>query len=107
MKKKLLILTMSLLVSTGMLAACNVDNNEMNEDPEDVNYDPVRYNDGDNDLDQRRNPNMDRDMDMDMDRNGDNDRDHIRQPGERDTPYNMDEEEPDLDEEPSEERRGQ
>ncbi|KHE71498.1 hypothetical protein [Halobacillus sp. BBL2006] len=99
MKKKLLILTMSLLFSTGMLAACNVDNNEMNEPPQDVNYDPMRYDDNNNDADYRR----DRDMDRGMDR----DRDHIRQPGERDTPYNMDEEEPDLDEEPSEQRRGE
>ncbi|WP_270181399.1 hypothetical protein [Alkalihalobacillus sp. CinArs1] len=84
MKKKALVLTMVAALSTGSLAACTPEQDDMNQQPEDVNYDPVRY---------------DNNRDDDMDRR------HIRQPGERDTPNNMDEEEPDLDEEPSEQRR--
>ncbi|WP_377889982.1 hypothetical protein [Alkalihalobacillus sp. R86527] len=85
MKKKAIVLTMVAALSTGSLAACNTDQkDDMNQQPEDVNYDPVRY---------------DNNRDDEMDRR------HIRQPNERDTPNNMDEEEPDLDEEPSEQRR--
>lgn len=84
MRKKAIVLTMVAALSTGSLAACNTDQEDMNQQPEDVNYDPVRY---------------DNNMDDNMDRRD------IRQPGERDTPNNMDEEEPDLDEEPSEQRR--
>ncbi|MCA0987570.1 hypothetical protein [Guptibacillus algicola] len=86
MKKKAIVLTMVAALSTGSLAACNTDQDDMNQQPEDVNYDPVRYDNN-------------RDNDMDMNRRD------IRQPNERDTPNNMDEEEPDLDEEPSEQRR--
>ncbi|MBH0231725.1 hypothetical protein LCL89_12990 [Halobacillus yeomjeoni] len=91
MKKKLIILSLSLILSTSALTACGVDNNELNDRPEDVNYQPTRYDQGDMNYDNR-------DRDMDRER-------RVRQPGERDTPYNMDEEEPDLDEEPSEQRR--
>ncbi|MFC7063490.1 hypothetical protein [Halobacillus seohaensis] len=52
MKKKLIILLMSVAFSTSLLSACNADNNEMNEQPEDVNYDPTRYKDEDNRLEE-------------------------------------------------------
>ncbi len=64
----------------------------MNEQPEDVNYEPTRYNDGENDLDNNR--------------GADTDPRDVRDHNEPDTPNNMDEEEPNPDEEPSEERCG-
>lgn len=93
MKQKLMFLLMSALFSVSALSACNVDNNEM-LDPEEVRYEPVRY---------------DRNLDRDFDTRGpdiDTDPRDVRDRREPDTPFNMDEEEPDLDEEPSEERRG-
>ncbi len=91
-----MLLTMSLALSASMLGACagNGNGNEMNEQPEDVNYEPTRYNDENIDMNNDRGPDLDTDP-----------RD-IKGPNEPDTPRNMDEEEPDLDEEPSEERRG-
>jgi predicted small lipoprotein YifL len=82
------------LMVVGSLTGCGF-NNDDNIGPDDVNYTPVRY-DNDNELfdNDLRGPDLDTDP-----------RD-VRQPNERDTPFNMDEEEPDLDEEPSEERRG-
>jgi hypothetical protein len=93
-KKWLYSIVFGLVVSLS-ITGCNTDTND-NIEPDDVNYSPVRYN-PDNDL-----------MDNDFDRGLDMDTDprDIRQPGEPDTPFNMDEEEPDLDEEPSEEQRG-
>ncbi|WP_037986422.1 hypothetical protein [Thalassobacillus devorans] len=100
MKKKWMLLMMSFALSTGILAGCNVDDNEMNDQPEDIDYDPVRYDNQDNDMNN----------DLDNDRRGpdmDTDPRDVKEPGEPDSPNNMDEEEPDPDEEPSEERRGQ
>lgn len=85
---------MSLALSASMLAACTGNGNEMDEQPEDVNYEPTRYNGENIDMYNNRG----RDIDTDP-------RD-IKESNEPDTPYNMDEEEPGLDEEPSEERRG-
>lgn len=77
-------------------------------------YRPVRY-DPDTDNNRTNRPlTPDRDLDTRFDRdndfnwgpNVDTDPRDIHKPGEPDTPFNMDEEEPDLDEEPSEERRG-
>jgi hypothetical protein len=75
------------------LTGCNFGTDD-NIGPDNDNITPVRYT-PDNEL-------MDNDL-MDDDYNRDP-RD-LRQPGEMDTPLNMDEEEPDLDEEPSEQRR--
>jgi hypothetical protein len=96
MKKKMIVMTMFVALLSGVLSACNVDNNdkELNEQPEDVNYEPTRYNDEIN-----QDNNRGRDIDTDP-RN-------VREPNDMDTPRNMDEEEPDLDEEPSEEKRGE
>ncbi|WP_082235293.1 hypothetical protein [Halobacillus massiliensis] len=60
MKKKWTMITLSLALSTGVLAACNLDNNDRNEGPADVNYNPTRYNDNypDN-LDERDRPFID------------------------------------------------
>ncbi|RBW68489.1 hypothetical protein [Bacillus taeanensis] len=94
MKQKVMFLIMSALLSLSMLSACNLDNNNEINDPEDVNYEPVRY---------------DRTNDREIDTRGadlDTDPRNVRDRQEPDTPFNMDEEEPDLDEEPSEERRG-
>lgn len=49
MKKKLLIGTLSTVMSLGFLSGCNTDNNDMN-DTRDINYSPVRYNDMDDDM---------------------------------------------------------
>lgn len=49
MKKKLLIGTLSTVMSLGFLSGCNTDNNDMN-DTRDVNYSPVRYNEMDDDI---------------------------------------------------------
>jgi hypothetical protein len=78
------------------LTGCNLDNNNNNIEPADVNYNPVR-NTPANDLNDN---NLNRGTDIDLDPRD------VREPREIDTPYNMDEDEPDLDEEPSEERRG-
>ncbi|ASF39408.1 MULTISPECIES: hypothetical protein [Halobacillus] len=115
MKKKLMLLALSIVMSTGLLTACAMDDdNQMNNQPEDVNYDPMRYGDNQNRMNYDR---MDDRMDngrMDENRMNENrgpdmgaDPRDVREPGERDTPFNMDEEEPDVDEEPSEERRDQ
>lgn len=49
MKKKLLLTAVSATLSLGILGACGVDNNRMNnEDNNDVNYSPVRYDRQDN-----------------------------------------------------------
>ncbi|UOQ46958.1 hypothetical protein MUN88_12750 [Gracilibacillus caseinilyticus] len=91
--KKIITLLSSIAISIGVLSACAMNNdNQMNEQPEDVNYEPTKY-------DENNNINN-RGQDMDTDPR------NIREPNETDTPNNMDEEEPDLDEEPSEERRG-
>ncbi|MBP2239484.1 hypothetical protein J2Z40_000037 [Cytobacillus eiseniae] len=42
MKNRLLVSTITAVVSLGFLSACGVDNNRMN-DTENVNYSPVRY----------------------------------------------------------------
>ncbi|SEA24872.1 hypothetical protein SAMN05421743_103295 [Thalassobacillus cyri] len=105
MKKKWMLLMMSFAISTGILTACNVDDNEMNEQPEDIDYDPVRYDNGDNDM--RDNDMRNNDMNNNQGPDMDTDPRDVRDPDEGDTPNNMDEEEPDPDEEPSEERRGQ
>ncbi|SFL41100.1 hypothetical protein SAMN04487943_101415 [Gracilibacillus orientalis] len=90
--KRIITLIISVAISIGALTACATgDDNNMNEQPEDVNYEPTQFNDGDNN---NRGPDIDTDP-----------RDR-KQPNEADTPNNMDEEEPDPDEEPSEERRG-
>ncbi|MFG6115412.1 hypothetical protein ACGTN9_09490 [Halobacillus sp. MO56] len=110
MKKKWIILTMSFAISTGVLTGCNMDDNEMNEQPEDIDYNPVRYDNRDNDMrdnDMRDNDLRDNDMNNNQGPDMDTDPRDVREPGEPDTPNNMDEEEPDPDEEPSEERRGQ
>ena len=70
------------------VTACTADNDNNLGPDDDVNYRPVRYNQNNNDIDLDTNP-----------------RD-VKQPGEMDTPFYTDEEEPDLDEEPSEESRG-
>lgn len=49
MKKKLLIGTLSTVMSLGFLSGCNAGNNDM-YDTRDVNYSPVRYNDMDDDI---------------------------------------------------------
>ncbi|PWU69230.1 hypothetical protein [Gracilibacillus dipsosauri] len=92
--KRIITIMFSAMILTSVLTGCNVDNdNEINEQPEDVNYEPTRNNEGDN-LNNNRGPNIDTEP-----RN-------VREPNEPDIPNNMDEEEPDLDEEPSEEKRG-
>lgn len=116
---------LSALLSVSFLSACNLGNNEMNE-PNDVDFRPVRYdrdnniNDDNNDfLDNDRTNDrdldptdvrFDRDNELDLNNNRGPDLDldprNERKQGEPDTPFNMDAEEPDLDEEPSEERRG-
>ncbi|MFZ0475296.1 MAG: hypothetical protein WAM18_07495, partial [Halobacillus sp.] len=49
MKKKLMLLALSIVMSTGLLTACAMDDdNQMNNQPEDVNYDPMRYGDNEN-----------------------------------------------------------
>lgn len=89
MKKKLLIGTLSTVMSLGFLSACNTDNNEM-YDTRDVNYSPVRYNDLDTDIDRNVRPNGNNNRDnanyrnnvnnrnntspVRFDRNGDRDR---------------------------------
>ncbi|OZM56023.1 hypothetical protein CIB95_14370 [Lottiidibacillus patelloidae] len=80
-------------ILVGSLVALNLVGCNMGDDdigPDDDHITPVRYNNDDNLMD---NDLMDDDYQRD-----------IRQPGEMDTPFNMDEEEPDLDEEPSEQR---
>ncbi|WP_371809589.1 hypothetical protein [Halobacillus sp. Marseille-Q1614] len=97
MKKKLIILTMSLAISTGVLTACNLDNNEIDEGPADVNYNPTRYDNNNypNGLDERDRPYMD-----------EQEPDPTEEPSEqRRENQRMDEQEPDLTEEPSEQRR--
>ncbi|MBA2176268.1 hypothetical protein H0266_15325 [Halobacillus locisalis] len=98
MKSKWTAISASAVLLSGLLVGCG--GNEMNDQPEDVTYEPTRYDNNNMNYDDGGRG-MDNDRDP-RDRNRD-----IRQPGEPDTPYNMDEEEPDLDEEPSEERRGQ
>lgn len=129
MKNKWAVIIMSALLSLSFISGCNlgdddvepldVDNGrfyDMNDDLEPLDNDRFRGNMNRNErLDNDRfiRPNMDNDNGLiDRDRNLDNgirdfdlDTDNIRRPGEMDTPFNMDEEEPDLDEEPSEERR--
>lgn len=49
MNKKLLLTAVSATLSLGILGACGVDNNRMNNDDDnDVNYSPVRYDRQDN-----------------------------------------------------------
>ncbi|KOP83017.1 hypothetical protein ACFFHH_07040 [Cytobacillus solani] len=48
MKKKLLATVVTAVFSLGVLSACGVNNNRMN-DTEDVNYRPVRYEQNNND----------------------------------------------------------
>lgn len=82
---------------------CGMNGNE--DGPEDINYEPARYERTDmNELpEEQRFRNNREHQDIDEMRR-DYERD-VRRSGERDTPFNMDEEEPDLDEEPSEQRR--
>ena len=61
MKKKIIIGALSAVMSLGVLTACNTDQNNVN-DPEDVNYRPVRYHDRINDDLDRRNDMFDRDI---------------------------------------------
>jgi hypothetical protein len=75
------------------LAGCNMGDDNIG--PDDDNITPVRYNNDDNLMD---NDLFDDDYDRDYYQRD------TREPGEMDTPFNMDEEEPDLDEEPSEQR---
>jgi hypothetical protein len=112
--------TALVVTSIGLLAACGVNDADNNMvEPEGVNYSPVnygadRYNGMDrgnvgNDyftptrdydpLDVRNDLDLDNGMDFDTGNR------NFRQSGEMDTPFNMDEEEPDLDEEPSEQLR--
>ncbi|WP_026581431.1 hypothetical protein [Bacillus sp. J33] len=116
MKHKWYISILSVLLSVSFLSACNLGNNEMNEQ-DGVGTRPVRYDRDNNNgvLDNNRDLDptdvrFDRDNDLDINNNEgadlDTDPRNIRRQGEPDTPFNMDEEEPDLDEEPSEERRG-
>ncbi|GAB2560888.1 hypothetical protein [Gracilibacillus alcaliphilus] len=85
--KRIITLIIASAISIGVLSACTMDNdNEMDDQPDDINYTPERNNNGRPDID--------------------TDPRDVREPNEYDTPFNMDEEEPDLDEEPSEERRG-
>ncbi|RBW68295.1 hypothetical protein [Bacillus taeanensis] len=94
MKQKLIILIIAILFSLTVLSACNVNHNNMIE-PEDVNVELVRYD-----------RNNDRDMEM---RGNDLDTDprNVGDEEDLDTLFNLDEEEPDLYEEPSEKRRGE
>lgn len=124
MKYKWQLSILSGLLSVSFLSACNLGNNEMNE-PDEVDFRPVRYdrdnniNDNNDFLDNDRTDERDidptdvrndRDNELDLNNNRGPDLDldprDVREKGEPDTPFNMDEEEPDLDEEPSEERRG-
>jgi hypothetical protein len=91
MSKKWLYTIITALLLLVNVTGCTADNDNNLEPDDDVNYRPVRYNQNNDDVDLDTNP---RDV---ID---------VKQPGEMDTPFNMDEEEPDLDEEPSEERRG-
>ncbi|QGQ46117.1 hypothetical protein [Metabacillus sediminilitoris] len=96
----------------------------MNE-PENVDFRPVRFdhdeyiNDNNDFLNNDRTDDIDlnptdvrneRDNELDLNNNYGPDLDlnprDVREKGDLDTPFNMDEEEPDLDKEPSEERRG-
>jgi hypothetical protein len=77
------------------LTGCGFGNDD-NIGPDDDNITPVRYS-PDNNL-------MDNDL-MDDGYDRDYYQRDMKEPGEMDTPFNMDEEEPDLDEEPSEQRR--
>lgn len=95
MSKKWLYTAITTLLLLVNVTGCTADNDNNLDTDDDVNYRPVRYNQN-NDLN---------DDDVDLDTNPRDVRD-VKQPGEMDTPFNMDEEEPDLDEEPSEERRG-
>lgn len=85
------------------LSGCGMNGNE--DGPEDINYEPARYERTDrNEMpEEQRFRNNREHQDIDEMRR-DYERD-VRQNGERDTPFNMDEEEPDLDEEPSEQLR--
>ncbi|RBW68323.1 hypothetical protein [Bacillus taeanensis] len=117
MNRKLMFLIVSALLSLSVLSACNLDNNNDMVDPEDVNYEPVRYDrNNDRGIDDMRGNYLDNEgtdlnnRNNDLDNGGldlDTDPRNVRDREEVDTPFNMDEEEPDLDEEPSEERRGQ
>jgi len=91
MSKKWLFTTITALLLLVNVTGCTADNDNNLEQDDDVNYRPVRYNQNNDDVDLDTNPRDVRD---------------VKQPGEMDTPFNMDEEEPDPDEEPSEERRG-
>lgn len=97
MRNKFLTCAVSAALSLSVLSACNLGGNDMN-DPEGVNYDPVRYapndvNGDNNDLRNRtpllpdRDPadvNLNRDRDFDLnDRNYDRDR-NFRGVGDRD-----------------------
>ncbi|WP_226580125.1 hypothetical protein [Halobacillus litoralis] len=96
---------LTLVLFSLVLTACAM--NDDNNQPDDINYEPARYeqdNDREmNDLMRERNRDyreyqdineLERDMKRD-----------VKKDNEPDTPYNMDEEEPDLDEEPSEQLR--
>ncbi|MCM3603482.1 hypothetical protein M3175_22575 [Robertmurraya korlensis] len=91
MNRKLLYTFITALLLLVNITACTANNDNNLEPDDDVNYRPVRYNQNNDDVDLDTNPRDVRD---------------VKQPGEMDTPFNMDEEEPDPDEEPSEERRG-
>lgn len=122
MRNKWFVLIISALLFVSLLSGCNFGNDDI-EPYGDLDNQPARYgNDMDLDVDRfdvdRTTPitpdrgldpadmRIDRDMDLDNRTRGfdlDLDRNNIRRPNEMDTPFNMDEEEPDLDEEPTEE----
>lgn len=122
-QKKMISVLASSVVSIGLLAGCGMaDNDNDFMEPENVRYnntpatdindrnmmdnDTIRYNTDRNDtrydLDDRINFDMDDPTNVrdEVDFDLDNDRTDLM-----DNPMRMDEEEPDLDEEPSEERR--
>lgn len=123
MKKRWSACLLTAFVSVSLLSACNLGNDDRIE-PYQNNNGPVRFDDvhRDNingfDNGFNRNGLRDRNDDMEMfdvgnDRRNLNNRapnwdlgaNEVRNRNEVDTPFNMDEEEPDLDEEPSEEFR--
>ncbi|MFC7061690.1 hypothetical protein [Halobacillus seohaensis] len=94
MKVKFLIMMMAIAMCSTILTGCNLDGDNDEQQQENINYEPTRYND-----DNRERPGNDVNENF---RERDGFEDRQRQDG----PFDMDEEEPDLDEEPSEERRG-
>ncbi|MFD1739815.1 hypothetical protein ACFSCX_25450 [Bacillus salitolerans] len=105
--------TAIVVTSIGLLGACGANDNNLTDRDNGTNFSPVRYDDERNDtrgvLDDNQNGDFfgnDRndfapnriDDNFDLDTGNRN----VRQPGEPDTLFNMDREEPDPDEEPRE-----